>query len=401
MLKRTRSEGDLQLLQKKTKTVDKNALLETIRHVRKPELEQAWKEEEEFSIVVIDTYSLKREQKSVAECICNTKWIGNLYVLRIHGSILTHPFWIKMETPDLLSIKDFFFLTGYEKRGSPTYMTMYWLHHALQRSEALQKVQRIVVVSNNWDDPFDFSRNRKVQEYDFVTKNGLPLQYQVGSVSGKAVQAALIDALRPLLNERWILMTRNPYVRKKFMLLQKKTLMLTLCAPNYKILEFQLSKVMRAKEFQPSLKAKQVVNLDRSDEEVKRYVHMHSTFDRMEETVAFLKKHQRAVVVDLIEVLIKKMDLLYGSYVKLASGCIFETTVEQHCVRYMVVDKVKLALKGRIVTLKNHEKLKTDYLLRPQKTAYRVERVDEALVQVKELKTKQILPVPKSYIQEN
>ena len=404
MLKRTRSEGDLQLLQKErklSKTVDKNALLNTIRHLVKPELEEAWRKEQKFSIVVVDTYSLKKEQKSVAKCICETKWEGNLYVLRIHGGILSFPFWKKMETPTKRAIKDFFSLTGYEKRGSPTYMTMYWLHHALKRSKALQKVDRIVIMTNNYDDPFDFSKNRNAPKYDFRTDDGAPLQYQVGTLSGKAVQAAVIDALRPLLNEKWILMTRNPYARKRFLLLQKNTFMLILIAQNYEILTFKLSKVLRTKAFKPHLKLKQVVNLDRSDKQLKRYSIVYSSLKTPLETKQFLERHTEAVVVDVVEGFNQKIHRSFGSYMYRVSGCVFETAAEKHRVRYLVKEEVKLALKGRVVTLKKHEKLDRDYLLRPKNTEYKVESVDESLVQVKDLKTKQSLPVPKCFINEN
>ncbi len=405
MLKRTRSEGDLQLLQKEAKTlktVDKDALLKAIRRVVKPELEEAWRnEQQKFSIVVVDTYSLKKEQKSVAKCICETKWEGNLYVLRIHGGILSFPFWKKMETPTKQAIKDFFSLTGYEKRGSPTYMTMYWLHHALQRSKTLQKVNRIVVMTNNFDDPFDYSKNRSAPKYDFLTDDGAPLQYQIDTVSGKAVQAAVIDALRPLLNEKWILMTRNPYARKRFLLLQKNTFMILLNARNYEVLTFQLSKVLRVKAMKPNLKQKQVVHLDRSEEEMKRYAIVYSTLQTPSEMQAFLEKHTEAVVINVIEGFIKKNHPDYGSYLHRVSGCIFETSAEQHCVQYLVQEEVKLALKGRVVTLQKHESLDRDYLLRPQNTKYKVESVTESLVEVKDLKTKQILPVPKCFINEN
>jgi hypothetical protein len=66
-----------------------------------------------------------------------------------------------------------------------------------------------------------------------------------------------------------------------------------------------------------------------------------------------------------------------------------------------VQEEVKLALKGRVVTLQKHESLDRDYLLRPQNTKYKVESVTESLVEVKDLKTKQILPVPKCFINEN
>ena len=95
-------------------------------------------------------YLLAEESKKVLPSArCNTKWIRTFtcesmaaYHAPFFGSR-----WNAERCPSKI------FLTGYEK-SSPTYMTMYWLHHALQRSEALQKVQRIVVVSNNWDDPF-------------------------------------------------------------------------------------------------------------------------------------------------------------------------------------------------------------------------------------------------------
>ena len=70
-------------------------------------MEEAWRnEQQKFSIVVVDTYSLKKEQKVLPSAFAR-QTEGNLYVLRIHGGILSFPFGKDGDTAKR-AIKDFF-----------------------------------------------------------------------------------------------------------------------------------------------------------------------------------------------------------------------------------------------------------------------------------------------------
>jgi len=403
MLKRTRSENNILQLQKvkQQKQICTTDFLRSIENLQKPELENLWKKEEkEFWIFLIDT-SCDADQ--VAECLSNLSYPGKIYLLRVHGGLLSYPFFKKIENGVTKNdIKSFFCHTGFEKHASPTYMTMYWLCCALQRNKVLEKATKILVFTNNIDNPFDTRGRQFFKSYDFTTNDGHPLSYNINTKQGRRIQAALVERMQVLLSFKWTIATCDKIVYKKFVNDCSKEPVHVIYAKDYKKLHFRLSKALEDIPcFQPSLVQGQSVFLDRSDSEMENYFIMDHSFDNKTLVKDFLRTNKTAIVLNNVTI-IKQFKDENGKYSKLVKGCSFQTSVGVNYVRYIALNKVKVW--DPIVTLKRNNITKnTNYLLRPCDTKYRVEREEGACFVVKELNKHMKVfgegyMVPKSYI---
>lgn len=407
VLKRTRSEDNLRNLQEvKQQKQSEDDFLNAIMNLQKPELEKSWREEESFSLILLDTYTLKGEDKLLAKCLSKLTYPGNVYLLRMHGSLLSYPFSKKFEKKmTKQDVKRFFCHTG-ARPGSPNYMTMLWVHYALERNHALNKVQKIVVLTNNLDDPSDALRTKQSPpDYFFTTRNGHPLIYNVLSRNGKRIQSAVLGRLQIVLNKKWILATRNSTVQKSFVVMSKNKPVCTIYTREYDKMKFQLSKALEPIVcFKPSLKISDEILLDRSDSEMQNYHITHYSFGSKSAAISFLKENRRAKVLKEILVLHNYEDDNHGPYKKFVKGFLVETAIDDNFVRYLLLGKAKVVPKHAIVTLKENVTTKnTNYLMRPCATKYRVEREDCSGFYLKQLNDQmQVVGteylVPKSYV---
>ena len=407
VLKRTRSEDNLRNLQEvKQQKQSKDDFLDAIMNLQKPELEKSWREEESFSLILLDTYTLKGEDKLLANCLSKLSYPGNVYLLRMHGSLLSYPFSKKCEKKiTKQDVKRFFCHTG-ARPGSPNYMTMLWVHYALERNHALNKVQKIVVLTNNLDDPCNALRTKQLPpEYFFKTRNGHPLTYNVLSRNGKRMQSAVLGRLQTVLTEKWILATRVASVVKGFVDMSKNKPILTIYTREYDKMKFQLSKALEPIVcFEPCLKINDEILLDRSDSEMRKYRILKNSFGS-ELVVSFLKENRCAKVLKEMVVLYNYKDDYHGPYKKFVKGFLVETAIDDNFVRYLLLGKAKVVPKQHaIVTLKENATTKnTNYLMRPCATKYRVEREDCSGFYLKQLNDQmQVVGteylVPKSYV---
>ena len=373
--KRTRSQDSFGSLAKRQRTRTKTQIkmkvfLKTIQELRQRELEESWETEESMTFILLDTCSLQAQRKQIAACIAKLPYPGSVYVLRMHGGLLSFPFWFKMkaELPEEQKAKlvdDFFCDVGLNP-GSPLYMTIHWLQAALKRNNALQRVAKFMVMTNKFDNPFPDSNLR--------TQHGQELSYDVFTPEGRRVTTALKEACKSVLNLKWIFVTMDPHARKYFRRMQREKhyFFVLIHNKNSDVLAFQLSKTFEEKAFQPALQTGQEITLDRSDEELKRYKHLHSPFDETW-TQRFLKKYNHATMINETFGVKREIDPRYGVYKTLVRGCIFQTCAEGQTVEYTLFEHAVLGLKDRVVTLKtNNQHKKTDYLGRSLNTMYRV-----------------------------
>lgn len=373
--KRSHSEDFSFVTAKKQRTRTKakiktKVFLKTIQELRQRELEDSWEKEESMTFILLDTYSLQAQKKEIAACIAKLPSPGSVYVLRMHGGLLSFPFWLKMkpELPEEQKAKlvgNFFRDLGLNP-GSPLYMTIHWLHAALKRNHALQRVAKFMVMTNSYDNPFPESGLR--------TQHGQELSYDFFTPEGRRISTALEDACKSVFNLKWIFVTMNRRAYNHFRIIkqEKRFFFVLIHDKRSNVLAFQLSKTFEEKRFQPALYVGQKVFLDRSDAELQRYKQVFSPFNEAG-TRQFLRKYHHATMIQKTFCVKKQRDPTFGVYITLVRGCTFQTCAEGATVEYTVFNHAVLGLKDRVVTLKrNTQDTETNYLGRSLKAMYRV-----------------------------
>ncbi len=365
-MKRISSVKDSQK-QKRQRLTTSSEFRKAITSLRQPELEKCWETDKSFTIILLDTSSLKRHKETIASCIAKQPYPGSVYLLRMHGGLLSNPFWTKIEQQvseeDKVEAVNKFFVDGL-KDGSPLWMTIHWVDAALRRNQAMKDATKIIVMTNSTDNPYPETMLR--------TKHGTQLSYNIRTDSGYFRTTDLRNGLRTFLNLKWVFVIPDYRVYESFRKLKRKkafffTLLHNSCSD---VLSFRLSKMFDVVQaFQPRLKEGQIITLDRRDNEMKRFKHMWTPFNEAE-TRQFLKRNNEATMIKERCFVTIDVDNEHGKYHRLVRGCIFETRAEGHVVRYTLYNYATLGLKDRVVTLKRNTK--TDYLGRSCNTMYRV-----------------------------
>ena len=408
-MKRTCSVEDLKVLkiQRKIDTgINTNQFLEAIGKLRQPELEKSWETDESFTIILLDTFSLKSHKKDIAKCIAKQPYPGNLYLLRMHGGLLSYPFWTKIESQvseeDKVEAVQKFFVDVGLKDGSPIFMTIHWVDAALRRNNAMKDATKIIVMTNSFDKPCPDTNLRM--------RDGTQLSYDAFTNSGRRRMVDLRNTFRAFLNLKWVFVIPGNHAYKLFSKLQREKdfFFILLHNPRFDVLSFQLSKMFDLQPFKPPLREGETVTLDRSDNEMKRLRRVFTPLDEIK-TIQFLRRNNEATMIKERFFVTTDYDNDYGKYKRLVRGCIFETRAEGRVVKYALYNYARLGLKDRAVTLKRNttQHANTNYLGRPLNTVYNVIEVDysKAMVVVRDLndKNKNNFPVPisKVVLQEN
>lgn len=387
-MKRTRSVEDFKVL-KMQRGMDTDQFIKAIGELRQPELEKSWKTDESFTIILLDTFSLKRHKKDIAKCIAKQPYPGNLYLLRMHGGLLSYPFWTKIEPQvaeqDKVEAVNKFFVDIGLKDGSPNFMTIHWVDCALRRNEAMKDAIKIIVMTNSFDKP--------CRDTNLRTQHGTQLSYDCFTAIGCRRSFGLRNACHEFLNLKWVFVIPDKHVYKLFSKLQreKEFFFMLLHNPRFDVLSFQLSKMFDVQTFQPPLREGETITLDRSDDEIKRLRRVFTPLDEIK-TIQFLRRNNEATMIKERFFVTTDYDNDYGKYKRLVRGCIFETRAEGHVVKYTLYNYAKLGLKDCAVTLKRNttQHTNTNYLGRPLNTVYSViqENYSNAMVVVQDLNDK-------------
>ena len=93
MRKRSQSADKINKRVKKKQTRTAYKLLNAIVNWRKVELEQSWKEEKAFTILLLDAFSSKQEL--LARCLSSIKYLGTVYLVHMYGD--SYPFFMKLQ----------------------------------------------------------------------------------------------------------------------------------------------------------------------------------------------------------------------------------------------------------------------------------------------------------------
>ena len=372
-MKRIRSVEEFKVLKMQRKIdagINTNQFLEAIGKLRQPELEKSWETDESFTIILLDTFSLKRDKDAIAKCIAEQPYPGNLYLLRMHGGLLSYPFWTKIEPQvsqegKVEAVIKFFVDVGL-KDGSPIFMTIHWVDAALRRNNAMKDATKIIVMTSSFDNPYPDTNLR--------TRHGTQLSYDCFTAIGRRRMFGLRNACHTFLNLKWVFVIPGKHAYKLFSKLQRERDFFFMLLHNSRsdVLSFQLSKTFDVQPFQPPLKEGQSITLDRRDNEMKRFKRLFTPFDEGR-TRQFLKRNNQATMIKERYFVTTDYDNVYGKYKRLVRGCIFETRVEGHVVSYTLYNYATLGLKDCAVTLKvNTRHTKTDYLGRSLGTMYLV-----------------------------
>lgn len=388
--RRSQSVDKINKRVKKKQTRTAYKLLNAIVNWQKVELEQSWKEEKAFTILLLDAFSSKQEKELLARCLASIKYLGTVYLVHMYGD--SYPFFMKLQNEvrkeDVLRFVE---SSITKKDESPLYMTMIWLHYALQRNDALRKVQHVMVVTNNVD--------TSVGSNVFTTLSGV-------SFSDKELVRQIEAVLqKTVLNRKWIFATFKKDVYISFSTLNKNNSLHRIYANTYGKMVFLLSKALEPiLPFEPLLQKGDEVFFHSSKDYMHKCFHTHNSFYSDVKAMLFLNSNRCAKVVNKVFVLQNVRDDVHGRYKKFVEGVLFETKVGNLFARYLLLKRATLSLKDAMVTLKENTVTKnTDYLMRPCATKYSLEREDMTGYYVKQLNDKEQLIsteyfVPKSYV---